>query len=83
MSSSGRRAPILRRSKHMVGLVAIELVLEDEVCGEIDQILDRDVDKFSLLPHHLFFDSRVRLVLNCYARKPVFSRRARSAAVAT
>ena len=38
--SSGRRAPNLRRSRKMVGLVAIEPVLEDEVRGELDQILD-------------------------------------------
>ena len=38
--SSGRRAPNLRRAKQMVGLVAIELVLEDEVCRELNQILD-------------------------------------------
>ena len=63
--SSGRRAPNLRRSKQMVGLVAIELVLEDEVCGELDQILDIVVDKFSWPPHNLLFDSRVRQVLNC------------------
>ena len=63
--SSGRRAPNLRRAKQMVCLVAIELVLEDEVCGELGQILDIDVDKFSWPPHNLLFDSWVRLVLNC------------------
>ena len=46
--SSGRRAPNLRRTKQMVRLVAIELVLEDEVCGELRQILDIDVDKVFL-----------------------------------
>ena len=63
--SSGRRAPNLRRVKQMVGLVAIELVLGDEVCGELDQILETVVDKFSWTPHTLLFDSRVRLVPNC------------------
>ena len=63
--SSGRRAPNLRRAKQIVGLVAIEPVLGDEVCGELDQILDIVVDKFSWPPHILLFDSRVRLVLNC------------------
>ena len=64
--SSGRHAPNLRRSKQTVGLVAIEPVLEDEVCGGLDQILDKVVDKFSWPPHNLLFDSRVRLGLNCY-----------------
>ena len=41
--SFGRRAPNLRRAKHMVGLVAFELALEDEVCGGHGQILDIDV----------------------------------------
>ena len=70
--SSGRRAPNLRRSKPMVGLVAIELVLEDDfrfACdlrrSELDQIFDIVVDKFSWPPQNLLFDSRVRLVLNC------------------
>ena len=31
----------------MVGLIAIELVLEDEVCGALDQILEKVVDKLS------------------------------------
>ena len=57
--SSGRRAPNLRRAKQMVGLVAIEFVLEDEVCGELGQILDFGVDKFSWPPHNLLFDSWV------------------------
>ena len=77
--SSGRRAANLRRSKQMVGLVAIEFVLEDEICGVLDQILDRVVDKFSWPPHNLVFDSRVRLVLSS-TKTPVFSRRGRSAA---
>ena len=47
----------------MVGLVAIELVLEDEVCGELGQILDIVVDKFSWPPQNLLSDSWVRLVL--------------------
>ena len=55
----------LRRAKQMVGLVAIELVPEDSVCGELDQILGTVVDKFSWPPHSLLFDSWVRLVLNC------------------
>ena len=60
----------------MVGLVAIELVLEDEDCGELGQILEKDVDKFSRPPHILLFDSWVRLVLNCLStRTQVFSRR--------
>ena len=67
--SSGRRAPKLLRAKQIVGLVAIELVLGDEVCGELDQILEKVVDKFSWPPHNLLFDSRVRLVLNCSARE--------------
>ena len=54
--SSGRRVSDLRRSKQMVGLVAIELVLEEKVCGELGQILDRVVDKFSWPPHNLLFD---------------------------
>ena len=44
--SSGRHAPHLRRAKQMVGLVAIELVLEDEVCGELGQILEKTLTKF-------------------------------------
>ena len=63
--SLGRRAPNLRRAKQMVGLVAIELVLEDEVCGELGQILDIDVDNYSWPPPNVLFDSWVRLVLNC------------------
>ena len=63
--SSDRRAPNLRRAKQMVGLVAIELVLGDDVCGELDQILEKVVDKFSWPPHDLLLHSRVRLVLNC------------------
>ena len=62
---SGRRSPNLRRSLPMVCFVVIELVLEDEVCGELDQIVDGVVDKFSWPPDYLLFDSRVRLVLNC------------------
>ena len=38
--SLGRRALNLRRAKLMVGLVAFELALDDEVCGELGQILD-------------------------------------------
>ena len=49
----------------MVGLVTIELVIEDEVCGDLDQILEIVVDKFPWPPHNLLFDSRVRLVMNC------------------
>ena len=63
--SSGPRAPGPRRSKQMVGLIAIELGLEDEVCGELDQILDRVVDKFSWPPHNLLSDSWFCLALNC------------------
>ena len=63
--SSGRRAPNLRRAMQMVGLVASELVLEDEVRGELGQILEKVVDKFSWPPHSLLTDSWVRLVLNC------------------
>ena len=63
--SSGRRAPSLRRAKQMVGLVAIEIVLGAEVCGELDQILDIIVDKFSWPSHNLLFHSCVRFVLNC------------------
>ena len=48
-----RRAPNLRRAKQMVCLVAIELVLEEEVCGELDQILEKVVDKFSWPPQNL------------------------------
>ena len=62
--SSGPRAPNLRRAKQMVGLVAIELVREDEVCGELGQILDKVVGKFSWPPHDLLS------VLNCQAREP-------------
>ena len=54
----------------MVGLVANELVLEDDVCGELGQTLEKDVDKFSSPPHNLLFDSWVRLVLNYKAREP-------------
>ena len=53
--SLGRRAPNLRRAEQMVGLVTIELLLEDEVCGELGPILDIDVDKFSWPPHNLLF----------------------------
>ena len=70
--SSDRRAPNLRRAKQMVGLVAIELVLGDEVCGELDQILEKVVDKFSWPPHNLLFHSWVRLVLN-YENPSVFA----------
>ena len=63
--SPGRRAPNLRRATQMDGLVAIELVLEDEVCGELGQILDIVVDKISWPPRNLLSDSWVRLVLNC------------------
>ena len=41
--SLGRRAPNLRRAKQTVSLVAFELALGDEVCGELGQILDTDV----------------------------------------
>ena len=41
--SLGRRAQNLRCAKQMFGLVAFELALEDEVCGELGQILDIDV----------------------------------------
>ena len=68
--SLGRCAPNLRRAKQMVGLVAFELALEDEVCGELGQILGKDVHKFSWPLDNLLFDSRVRSVLNCYAREP-------------
>ena len=44
--SQGRRAPNLRPAEQMVGLVAIELVLEKEVFGKLGQILDIDVDNF-------------------------------------
>ena len=64
-------------------LVAIESVLEDEVSGEFDQILDRVVDHFSWPPHNLLFDSRVLWVLNFITKTQVFSRRARWAAAAT
>ena len=63
--SSGRRAPNLRRAKQTVGLVTIELVLEDEVCGELGQIVEKVVDKFSWPPYNFLSDSWVRLVLNC------------------
>ena len=63
--SLGRRAPILRCAKQMVGLVAFERALEDEVCGEPGQILDIDVHKFSWPLDNLPFDSWVRSVLNC------------------
>ena len=49
----------------MVGLVAFELAVGDEVCGELDQILDIDVHNFSWPPDNLLFDSWVRSVLNC------------------
>ena len=52
-------------SQAKVGLVAIELVLEDEVCDELDQTLESVVGKFSWSPHNLLFDLTVRLVLNC------------------
>ena len=52
----------------MIGLVAIELVFEDEVCGELGQIPDIVVDKFSWPPQNLLSYSWVRLVLNCQAR---------------
>ena len=39
------RVDALRRSKQMVRLVTMELVLEDEVCGEFDQILHMIVGK--------------------------------------
>ena len=58
----------------MVGLVAFELALEDEVCGELGQILDIDVHKFSWPPDKLLFDSWVRSVLICYARENKCSR---------
>ena len=63
--SLGRCTPNLRRARQMVGLVAIELVLQDS--GELGQILEKkkNVDNLSWLPHDLFFDSWVRLVLNC------------------
>ena len=41
--SLGRCAPNLRRAKRVVGLVALELALGDEVCGELGQILEKDV----------------------------------------
>ena len=46
----GRRAPNLRHAKQMVGLVAFELALEDEVSGELGQILDIVDHKFSWPP---------------------------------
>ena len=49
--SLGRRALNLRRAKQMVGLVAIELVLEDEVWSELGLAI------FSWPPHDLLFDS--------------------------
>ena len=69
--SLGRRAPNLRRAKQMVGLVAFELALENEVCGELGQILDIDVRNFSWPPDNVLFDSWVRSVLNCQAREPI------------
>ena len=63
--SLGRRAPNLRRAKQMVGLVAFELALGHDVCGEVRQILDIDVLQFSWPPDNLLFDSWVRSVLNC------------------
>ena len=54
----------------MVGLVAFELTLEDEVCGELGQILDIDVLQFSWPPDNLLLDSWVRSVLNFQAREP-------------
>ena len=68
--SLGRRAPNLRCAQQMVGLVAFELALGDEVCGEPGQILDIDVHKFCWLFGDLLFDSWVRSVLNFGARKP-------------
>ena len=62
--SLDRRAPNLRRAKQMVGLVAFELALEDEVCGDLGQILDIVIHKFSWPPHNPLFDSWVRSVLN-------------------
>ena len=67
----GRSAPNLRLAKQMVGLVAFELSLEDEVCG---QVLDFDVHKFCWPPDNLPFDSWVRSVLNCYAREHKYFR---------
>ena len=64
-SPSLGRAPNLRRAKQMVGLVKIELVLEDEVCGEVGQILEIVVHKFSWPQDNLLFDSWVRWVLSC------------------
>ena len=55
--SLGRRAPNLRCAKQMVGLVAFELALEDEVCGERGQIIDTDVHKFSWPLDNILFDS--------------------------
>ena len=45
LSLGRRRAPNLRCAEQMVGLVAFELALEDEVCGEPGQILEIDVYK--------------------------------------
>ena len=36
----GRHAPNHRRAKQLVCLVAFKFALEDEVCGELGQILD-------------------------------------------
>ena len=71
--SSDRRAPNLRRSKQMVGLVAIELVLGDEVCGEL--FLGSSKSSLSFMGPF-----RPELLST---RTQVFSRRARSVAVAT
>ena len=49
----------------MIGQVAIELVLEDEVCGELGQSLDIVIDNIFWPPQKLLSDSWVRLVLNC------------------
>ena len=49
--------PNLRRTKQMAGLVAVELAREDGVFGELGQILDIDVHKFSWPPDDLLFDS--------------------------
>ena len=69
--SLGRRAQNLRRAKQMVGLVAFELALENKVCGELGQILDKDVRNFSWPPDNVLFDSWVRSVLNCQSREPM------------
>ena len=67
----------------MVGLVAFELALEDGVCVEHGQILDKDVHKFSWPLENLLFDSWVRGGPELIStRTQVFSRRVLSAAVA-